>query len=109
VTDHAVPIGKGRWSWLPPILDSRLEDFIRVRHMVPHGDRRYRAESCGAKDQGAITPRNNCIMREFILHDGIGYYRHLDNAGRLPTAPAKDIGQGFQTTNLEFEVSKLRR
>ena len=68
--------------------------------MVPYGDRRYRPQSCGAEHQGVIPPRNNRVVREFILYDDIGNDRRLDRAGWLTATPAKDVGQRFQAVEL---------
>ncbi len=54
-----------------------------------------------------ILPRNNRVMREFILNDDIDNNRRPDRARWLTTTPAKHVGQRVQPFELApklFEV-----
>jgi hypothetical protein len=71
--------------------------------MIPHGDRRDRAESGRAEHQGSpISPRNDRVMREFVLNNHVSYHGRV-KSGRLMPAPSQDVRQRFQPTNLCLE------
>jgi hypothetical protein len=97
---HTIAINERRYCWAPTLFKPCLEHLIRIWHVVPYDDRRYRAQSCGTEDQSVISPRHNRIVREFVLNDDARDNRRLDRAGWLTPAPAKHVGQGFQPTEL---------
>ena len=76
--------------------------------MAPHGDRRYRSQSCRTEYQGVISPGNNRVVREFILNDDVGDNRRPDRAGWLTPTPAKDVRQRFQPTELALQRRDFR-
>jgi hypothetical protein len=45
MTNHSVAFLEAGGSRLPPLLNTGLKYLIRTRKMIPHGDRRDRAES----------------------------------------------------------------
>ena len=107
MSQNPISILEERWNWLPPLLDSSPQDLIRIGNMVPHGDRRYRAQSCRAKHQDATTPWNDCVVREFVLNDHVGDHRRTDGTGRLAAPPANHVRQGFERGELNLQSLHL--
>ena len=100
MSHHTIPIRQRRCRRAPALFNPCLEHLIRLWHMVPHGDRRYRSQSGGAEYQGVISPGNYCVVRELVLNHDVGDDRRFDRAGRLTATPAKDVGQRLQPTEL---------
>ena len=100
---YSVTLLQTRRGWAPSLSNTGVKDLIRTRKMIPHGDRRDRAESGRAEHQGSPTsPRNDRVMREFVLNNHVSYYGRVKSGGLMPTPP-QDVRQRFQLTNLSLE------
>jgi len=93
MAQHSITLRERGGRGPPALCNSSLEHLIGSWHMVPYGDRRYRTKSGRAEYQSVIAPRNDRVVREFILHDDVGNDCRPDRAGWLPATPAEHIGQ----------------
>ena len=61
--------------------------------MIPDGDRRDLAQSARPIDEDQpVSPRNDYVVRKFVLHDDFGYDPGGNLARRLGRSPSNDIG-----------------
>ena len=91
MSEDPIAILERRWCWLPTLLNSGTQYLVRARNVAPHGDRRYCAESRGAKYQGAAAPGDDCVVSKLILDNYIADDGWLYGAGRLTAAPADHV------------------
>lgn len=57
MTQHHVAVARGCRRGLPTLSQAGLEQLIGCGRVIPHGDRRDRAESRGVEYQPAIAQR----------------------------------------------------
>src|SRR4029453_13318118 len=57
-----------------------LEQVVRARHRVPHGDAVHAAQSARVEDQVHVAPRDDHVVGELVLNDDV-----RDLARRRPT------------------------
>jgi hypothetical protein len=94
---------------LPPLSNTGLKDLIRTRKMIPHGDRRERAESGRAEHQSApVSPRHDRVVRELVLNDHVSDHGGV-HPGRLLPTPPQDVGQRFQVGKLRLHFREICR
>jgi hypothetical protein len=74
----------------PPPLEAIVEEFIFVRLMRPHGDRRDRSQSRRVEAQEYGSERQDHIMGVLVLRDDFGEV----DVRRLALAPAHQVRQG---------------
>lgn len=73
VTKHLRAIPQQTWRWLPTCAQTRGQQFIRTRLMIPDSDRRHSAVSGRVINQHeAIAPRHHDVERVFILRNNVG-------------------------------------
>jgi hypothetical protein len=51
--------------------DTRLEQLVGGRSVIPHGDRVHAAESCRVEDEEALRLLDDHVVCEFILDDNV--------------------------------------
>ena len=89
VTKHPIAALEARCRRVPAAAKSISQQLIRVRAVLPHGDRRDRAESSCIEAEEGGSEWDHHIVRVFVLSDDFG---DLD-ARRLGTGPAKQVSK----------------
>jgi hypothetical protein len=100
VAQHPIAVPQRAWRGLPSFGHPRRQQFIRVRTMIPDGDRRDFTESGRAEDQNeSVAIGCKYIVRIFIVRDC------LDEAGwrGLPTAPRHELLERAENRQLGFQ------
>lgn len=90
-----------RRRWFPPAGNTRIEQFIRIRLMVPDGDRRQTAQSRDIINEPHTTRmKQNDIVRVFVLHNDI--FHQLN--GRLSQTPSNNVLERFLRGKQVFDT-----
>jgi len=85
---HYIAALKLTWRRLPAGGNSRAEQFVGIRLVVPHGDPVHRTESGRVEHESRPVRRaENYVMRELVLNDDIS--RHERRI--LPDGPPEDL------------------
>lgn len=102
ITEDPRAILQVRVGWQPATCQPVVEQLGRARPMIPHGDRRDRAESRGVEDEKlAGVQREHDVMAVLILRDDL---RDLTRR-RGAASPGKDVRQGEETGELEGHLA----
>jgi hypothetical protein len=73
-----------------------MKNFISRWQVIPHGNCRDAAQSCRVIDEHKpITPRNDNIMREFVLNDDFRDNGRNKSPARIRKRPSHHIPQIF--------------
>jgi len=103
VSQHALAVAQRARRRPPPAGDSRNQQFIGARAMVPHGDRRDFALSGRLQNQcQPVPPRRNYVVSVFVERDCFGQQHR-----RTPDAPPEDeLLQRAEARQFAFERSQ---
>jgi hypothetical protein len=103
VTQHALAVAQRARRWLPPAGDSRGQQFVGAREVVPHGDRRDLALSGRLQNQcQPIPPRRNHVVSVFVERDCFSQQHR-----RAPGATPQDkLLERAEARQLAFERSQ---
>jgi hypothetical protein len=82
VAEHALSVAQRGWRRPPAATDAVAEQLGGHRLMIPHGDRRDGAQSCGVEhDKVAAIERQDDVMSVLVLRDDLA---HLPDGLLLP-------------------------
>ena len=103
VTQHALAVAQRARHGPPPAGDSRGQQFVGARTMVPHGDRRDLALSGRLQNQcQPVPPRRNHVVSVFVERDCFSQQHR-----RAPGAPPQDkLLERAEARQLAFERSQ---
>jgi hypothetical protein len=103
VTQHALAVAQRARHGPPPAGDSRGQQFVGARTMVPHGDRRDLALSGRLQNQRQpVPPGRNHVVSVFVERDCFSQQHR-----RAPGAPPQDkLLERAEARQLAFERSQ---
>jgi hypothetical protein len=103
VTQHALAVAQGARHWPPTAGDSRGQQFVGAREVVPHGDRRDLALSGRLQNQyQPVPPGRNHVVSVFVERDCFSQQHR-----RAPGATPQDkLLERTEARQLAFERSQ---